>query len=336
MWDQDGVHEIYRRWREIVDTYTPPRILVAEAWCDTLDRLAAYLRPDEMHQAFNFAFLGTAWSASALRAVIDESLAANAQVRATTTWVWSTHDTIRHASRLGLDPPNTQRNGIGARDPQPDAAAGLRRARAATLLMLALPGSAYLYQGEELGLPDHTCLPDGVRTDPSHRITGGREAGRDGARIPFPWAGTAPALGFSPTGRVWLPQPDLYRELAADRQAGVAGSTLELYRSALRIRRERGLGRGTLTWLDFDQPGVRLDADQADIGHDPRDPEVLALRNGNVVVLLNLGTAAYPLPPGEVLLTSDSLRTADPLRIADRAIPPDTTAWLDVRPGSRP
>lgn len=161
--DQDGVHEIYRSWRTVLDEYSGDRVLVAEAWTPTVERTANYVRPDEMHQAFNFQYLSTAWDAAELRTVIDSSLDAMRPVGAPTTWVLSNHDVTRHATRFG-NPP-----GLGTQIRTPgDRELGLRRARAATLLMLALPGSAYIYQGEELGLPDVTDLPDEARqTRPS-------------------------------------------------------------------------------------------------------------------------------------------------------------------------
>src|SRR5262249_33438321 len=161
MWDQDGVHDIYRTWRKIVDEYPGERILVAEAWVDSIERMARYVRSDEMHQAFNFEYMLTPWAADRIRDVIEASLAATHAVGAPTTWVLSNHDVVRHTSRFGFrDAEFVLHRGIGVDDPQPDEALGLRRGRAATTLMLALPGAAYLYQGEELGLPEHTTLPD--------------------------------------------------------------------------------------------------------------------------------------------------------------------------------
>ena len=195
-----GVHEIYQTWRALLDTYATDRILVAEAWVQPLSRLARYVREDEMHQAFNFDYLETEWDAAALRGTIDTSMAANQLVGAPTTWVMSNHDVVRHASRLGLEPGTPRPNGIRADDVQPDHRLGLRRARASTLLMLGLPGSAYLYQGEELGLPDHTSLDDDLRQDPTWWRSEYTEAGRDGCRVPLPWESDAPGLGFGPTG----------------------------------------------------------------------------------------------------------------------------------------
>ncbi|MBZ9595552.1 DUF3459 domain-containing protein [Streptomyces erythrochromogenes] len=151
--DQDGVHAIHRAWRRLLDSYEGPRrrIGVAEAWAPSSERLALYVRPDELHQAFNFRFLTCPWDPEGMRTVIDESLAATTAVGAPTTWVLSNHDVVRHVTRYGGGPR------------------GLARARAAALLMLALPGSAYLYQGEELGLPEVTDLPATARQDPAFR-----------------------------------------------------------------------------------------------------------------------------------------------------------------------
>ncbi|MFF7698485.1 glycoside hydrolase family 13 protein [Streptomyces lydicus] len=247
--DQDGVHAIHRTWRRLLDGYGETHgrqvIGVAEAWAPTAERLALYVRPDELHQAFNFQFLNAPWQADALRAVIDASLAATTSVGAPTTWVLSNHDVVRHTTRLG---------------------GGLARARAATLLMLALPGSAYLYQGEELGLPEVTDLPDDVRQDPAFfrgSRAGGQDGFRDGCRVPLPWTGEAPPYGFG-AGGSWLPQPADWAPLTVDAQTGDPDSTLELYRTALRLRRRLpGLGDGGMSWqpapdgvLAFTRPGL--------------------------------------------------------------------------------
>lgn len=300
MWDQDGVHEIYRRWRRVLDEYEGDRALTAEAWVPDLDRLALYVRPDEMQQAFNFDFLTAPWDAAAYRTVITDSLAANDAVGAPTTWVLSNHDVMRHASRLGRE-DTSDRNGIGADDPQPDNELGLRRARAATLMMLALPGSAYLYQGEELGLPEHTTLPHEFREDPVWERSGHEQAGRDGCRIPVPWAADEPGLGFSPTGRTWLPQPESYRDLAADQQVGVPGSTWSLYRDALALRKAHALGDGAVEWSS----GFGDDA--------------VAFSNGDITVVTNVRGAAIALPEGEILLGSADI---------DGELPTDATVWL--------
>ena len=311
MFDQDGVHEIYRAWRAVLDEYDGDRMLVAEAWVEPLSRLARYVRPDEMHQAFNFAFLATGWDAAALRKVIAASYEVNDSVGAPTTWVLSNHDVVRHASRLGLADPSSRPNGIAAEDEQPDEVLGLRRARAATLLLLGLPGSAYLYQGEELGLPEHTSLPAEVREDPAFFRTNGAERGRDGCRVPLPWEKDAPGFGYSPTGDTWLPQPAEWAAYAADAQDGVPGSTLELYRDTLRLRKAEGLGTGGAAW----EPAY---ADAAD---------VIAVRNGSVLVVANLGSTPVALPEGAEVLLASGLPDDAPVG-AD--LPGDTTVWLRV------
>jgi alpha-glucosidase len=318
MWDQPGVHDIYRRWRKITDSYSvegqdADRILCAEAWVWPTDALAQYVRSDELHQSFNFGFLVSPWIASELRAEITASLHAVAEVGAPQTWVLSNHDVVRHASRLGFDPaPGPLRMpGIGADDPQPDAELGLRRARAATTVMLALPGSAYLYQGEELGLPEATELPDDVRQDPTWEKSGHTERGRDGCRVPMPWEGDAPSFGFGPSDQAWLPQPAVYGELAVDRQQGVEGSTLELYRTLLRLRREHRLGRGRLSWVDAGEG----------LGEDVVAFDVTTGTDDAVRVIANLGTESVPLPEGvEVLVSSGELEQG--------RVPTDCAVWV--------
>ncbi|GAA1779181.1 glycoside hydrolase family 13 protein [Agromyces lapidis] len=304
-WGQDGVHEIYRDWRALLDTYPGERILAAEAWVDPLPRVAKWVRPDEMHQAFNFAYLETPWQSDALRRVIDDSIAAFAAVGAPSTWVLSNHDVVRHATRLALTEPNPQGHGVGPRTPGlGDPETGLRRARAATTLMLALPGSAYLYQGEELGLPEVVELRDDARQDPTWFRTNGERYGRDGCRVPLPWTASAPSYGFGPTDAAWLPQPESWASFARDAQRGAPDSTLSLYRALLAGRRTHGLASGSLEWLAGETP------------------EVLSFRNGDVIVVANTGSASVALPAGEVLLASGPLDEASVL------LPGDTTVWL--------
>ncbi len=303
-WGQDGVHEIWRGWHEVLAEYPGDRVLCAEAWLDTLEKISLWVRPDEMNQAFNFGYMFTDWKASKLRAIIDESIAAFGAVGAPSTWVLSNHDVVRHASRLSLPkdaPP--QGAGIGPKTPgKPDRAKGLRRARAASSLMLALPGSSYVYQGEELGLPEDMELPDEARQDPTWFRTKGEKYGRDGCRVPIPWESDKPAFGFNHTGASWLPQPADWAPYARDAQEGIPGSTLELYKTALRLRRTHGLGSGSVEWLS---------------GYGKK---VVAFRNGDVIVITNTGKVAVELPIGEVLLASEE--------IVGGALPRDTTVWL--------
>jgi alpha-glucosidase len=306
--DQDGVHEIYREWRSILDTYQPERIAVAEAWLPSVERMAQYVRPGELHQSFNFAFLAAPWSSTAYREVIDASLAAMSAIGAPATWVLSNHDVARHASRLATGAGGVA-GGPGAADnpaSHADPMLGLRRARAATMLLLALPGSVYLYQGEELGLPEVFDLPAQARQDPIFARTGGAELGRDGCRVPLPWSGTEPPYGFGAQGSTpWLPQPDAWAALSVEAQQDDPQSTLTLYRRALRLRRDMAaLGDGDVRWLS--EPG-----DDVLVFERPGTPAV--------VCVVNQGTEPVSLA-GEVLLTSGPLTD-------DGLLPPDTTAW---------
>jgi alpha-glucosidase len=304
-WGQEGVHDVYRDWRTILEEYAGDRALAAEAWLPTADKTALWVRSDEMHQAFNFPYLQTEWDAADLRTVIDESLRAFPGVGAPSTWVLSNHDVVRHASRLALTAENPQGHGIGPDSPgKPIPELGLRRARAATALMLALPGSAYLYQGEELGLPEVIDIPGDARQDPTWFRTNGERYGRDGCRVPIPWTADDPAYGFSPSGASWLPQPAEWAKLARTEQVGVEGSTLELYRTLLAERRARSLGAGTLEWID----GF--------------GPDAVAFRNGNVTVIANTGSTAIARPSGTVIAASGP--------VADGRIPADTTVWLEL------
>jgi len=305
-WAQPEVHEVYRDWHRVLEEYEGDRVLCAEAWVEPLAKAALWVRSDEMHQAFNFSYLGTPWDAERLRSVIDESIAAFSAVGAPSTWVLSNHDVVRHSSRYGLSTYGASpASGIGPKsEDKPDDALGLRRARAATALMLALPGSAYLYQGEELGLPEVIELDDHVREDPTFHRTNGEVYGRDGCRVPIPWETAAPAFGFSSSGESWLPQPPVFADLARDRQQGDPASTLELYRAALALRAEHALGTGELSWVD---------------GYG--DP-VVALRNRAVTVIANIGDEPVPLPQGTLLLASGPL--------TDGAVPVDTTVWVAV------
>ncbi|WP_332642986.1 glycoside hydrolase family 13 protein [Aeromicrobium sp.] len=312
MWDQPGVHEIYRSWRQLVDSYAVrgedrDRLLCAEAWVEPPEALARYVRRDELHQSFNFHFLMTPWNAEALRHSVSESLAQAESVGAPQTWVLSNHDVMRHASRLGRRDATVRVNtdGVGPDDEQPDAELGLRRARAATAVMLALPGSAYLYQGEELGLPD-AVVPDEAIRDPTWERSGRSVRGRDGCRVPIPWERGAPSYGFGPGSSAWLPQPPSYSALAVDQQRTVTGSTLDFYKTLLSLRRELRLGVSTLAWTD---------------GY-PDD--VIAFTVGPVAVLANLGAVPLPLADGSTVLASSQPRAVG------APIASDETVWLKV------
>jgi len=289
-WGREGVHEINRRWRKVLDEYDD-RIMAAEAWVMPLSRMAKWVRSDEYHQTFNFAYLETPWKREKLKQVVDESLREFEAVGAPSTWVLSNHDVIRHATRLSYDVIPKQGDGIGPDYQQPDTAKGLRRARAASAFMLGLPGGAYIYQGEELGLPEHTTLEGKYREDPTYFRTKGERVGRDGCRVPIPWESDKPAFGFSATGKSWLPQPQSFGDYARDLQVGVKGSTLELYKALLKNRKKFELGHGDFSWSSEHSGETSL-----------------GYVNSGILVLANFEGDSIAIPSGEVLLsTQDDL-----------------------------
>jgi alpha-glucosidase len=311
---------LYRSWRAILDSYPDDgfpgsRTAVGEVWYDVPETLGPYLEPGGLPQVFNFQLILAGWRAAEFRAAIDSALAVTGGSRA--PWVIGNHDVARPASRYRLDEgftPQTVSRLIALGDQNADA--GARRARAAALVLLALPGSAYIYQGEELGLPEVTDIGDGARQDPRFFRTKGEYPGRDGCRVPLPWSGSGTGFGFSRTGQgsspagPWLPQPADWGRYSVESQLADENSTLNLYRAALRLRRDHpALGRSTpgrdaLRWFGPDDGGLLCFA---------REP--------GFVLAANLGPAPVSLPTHrEVLLASGP--------VADGSLPPDTAAWL--------
>ncbi len=302
MWFQDSVHEIFREWRRILESYPGDRAMCGEAYVLPLSFMALWVRPDEFHQTFNFRFLDAGWDRQALISAINESFEAFDEVGAPSTWVLNNHDVLRHVSRFGGDyGRTTASDGVGPNDPQPDNVLGLRKARAATLFMLGLPGASYLYQGEELGLPDHTTIADEHRQDPTFFRTAGQRVGRDGCRVPLPWEMGNASNGFNETGLAWLPQPASYAALSRDQQVGNPDSTLELYRSALKLRSELKLGEGSFDWVKT-------------------EPE-LSYQNGNVKVIHNFSQTPIELD-GKLLISS--------MPLDEGKLSPNDTAWILV------
>jgi alpha-glucosidase len=304
------VHEIYRDWRRIADSYADPKVFVAEAWTDEPERLARYIRADELHTAFNFTYLQSPWLASQLKDTITETLDEHSAVGAPPTWVLSNHDVARHVSRYAR---SEQKPGISVMDllgREADLELGRRRARAAVLLTLGLPGAAYIYQGEELGLAEVEDLPEEALQDPTWDRSGHTDRGRDGCRVPIPWSGPGPPYGFSPEGAsspTWLPQPEDWSTLSVEAETGDPASMLELYRAALRIRRmEPSLGDGELTWLDLPEGALGFQ------------------RGGRLVCLVNVSAEPVELPDAaQVLLASADLT-------ADGRLPGDASVWITV------
>ncbi len=303
MWFQDSVHEIFRDWRKILNSYPGDRAMCGEAYVLPLSFMALWVRPDEFHQTFNFRFLDAGWDREKLVAAIDESFEAFDSVGAPSTWVLNNHDVLRHVSRFGGDyGRTTASDGVGPNNPQPDNVLGLQKARAATLFMLGLPGASYLYQGEELGLPDHTTIADEHRQDPTFFRTHGQRVGRDGCRVPLPWEMGNASNGFNQTGKAWLPQPQSYAALSRDQQQGKEESTLTMYQQALKLRSELKLGEGSFDWVS--------------------KTEALSYQNGNLQIVHNFSTEPELLN-GEVVLSSMPLAE-------DGSLMPGDTAWVFI------
>jgi alpha-glucosidase len=292
-WDQPAVHDVYRRWRRVLESYDGDRMAIAEAWVGTAESMARYVRPDELQQAFNFHWLQAEWSAAQFRQVLVDTFAAVEPVDASPTWVLANHDVVRTVTRYG------------------DGGVGVSRARAAALAMLALPGSAYVYQGDELGL-SQVDVAEADRQDPTWRRGGG--VGRDGCRIPMPWDAAGPPFGFGPSGSTpWLPQPAAWGSLSVAAQENDPTSVLALYRSVLRTRRELLPVLGDrVTIVD------RGDEDVFAFARAGATADDLAL-----VCVVNCGVAAVPVGDlGAPVLTSE------PGAVDGGALAPNTAGWF--------
>ncbi|WP_449373822.1 glycoside hydrolase family 13 protein [Arthrobacter psychrolactophilus] len=317
LFDRDAVHEVFEGWRSVLNEYNPPKAAVAEAWCPFTDRRLKYARPTELGQAFNFDLLQAPFDAAEFRSIAEKCLSEAAASGASSTWVFSNHDVVRHPSRYAF-PDGSTRDDLEAwlladgATPALDLARGVRRARAATLFMLGLPGSAYLYQGEELGLFEVADLPAASLQDPTWFRTDHKIKGRDGCRVPLPWSATEPNLGFG--GTPWLPQPEWFGSLAAAAQDGVAGSTLEMYRAALSWR-SKLQAEETLEWLD--SPEARV---------------VHYRRPNGWEVITNFGDAPAQLPSGvdlsKVVLSSGAPAVENGTGAGGATIEGETTLWL--------
>ncbi|NUQ88593.1 MAG: glycoside hydrolase family 13 protein [Glycomyces artemisiae] len=303
--DRDDLHHVYRGWRKVADSYAEPRVLVGEVWLEDTERFVRYLRDDEMHMAFNFDFMTRPWDADALAESIRTTLAAHASVGAPATWVLSNHDVTRPVTRYGREDSSfaflAKRFGTPT-----DLELGARRARAAALLTAALPGVLYVYQGDELGLPEVEDLPEGAREDPMHFRSGGVDPGRDGCRVPLPWTPDGPSYGFNTTGAAWMPQPAGWGAHAAALQQADPDSFLHLYRTAIRLRRTEPALRGPdFAWADA-APGV-----------------LAFTRGADLQCVVNFGDDPIDLPAHTgVLLASAPLDGG--------RLPGDAAAWLRV------
>jgi alpha-glucosidase len=272
--DRDGVHDIYKQWRKIFDSYGNRDIMaVAEVWVHPPKRATLYVRPDELHQFFNFDVMNAPFESAYLYKSISDMLGLVKEQSAWPTWCLSNHDSERVASRIGAD-----------------------AARAMALFIFGLPGSAYVFNGQELGLPSGE-MADSDRQDPIFFRTNGAQKGRDGARVPLPWSGEKAPFGFT-TGEPWLPLQDSWKEFTVEAEDRDPDSSLNLYRKALKIRKEQIVGSGEINWTNTDG--------------------VLAYKRGNIEVMVNISESPKPFS-GQVLLSSKPVTDS---------LPPATAVWL--------
>ena len=308
---QAASHEIFRGWHRVLAAYPGDRVLIGEIWLNLPDR-AAYHAPDELHTSFSFDLIRHPWSAPGMRQVIDATLESATATGAPPTWLLGNHDVTRVVTRYGRDDTRLV-PAVRAADIPTDHALGTRRARAAALLTLALPGSVCIYQGDELGLWEVEDIPAGQLRDPVWEASGHTDRGRDGCRVPMPWFGDAAPFGFSPDGAAepWLPQPAAWRDLTVAAQEPDPASTLRLYRDALRIRAEAALGEGPMTWLETERGALAFS------------------RPGGLACAVNLSDHPGKLTAlarhHEVLLASAPLEGSPD---DGRLLPPDTAVWL--------
>ena len=309
VWDRDDVHEVYKGWRKVFDRYDPPRVAVAEAWVEDPERRAKYASIEGLGQTFNFDLLRADFHAGEFRQIIDQNLELAALADSSTTWVLSNHDVVRHATRYGLPDLRDGEESVvgqkwlldGGSLAEVDVERGNRRADATTMLLLALPGSTYLYQGEELGLHEVGDIADEDRQDPTYFRSPGVDIGRDGCRVPLPWVADAPGYGFG-SEKPHFPQPDWFADHAVDVEDKDPNSTLNLYRQALSLRK-RLLTEERLTWEDGGSEDV-----------------LQFVRPNGWRVVMNFSDKPVDLPEGDLLLTSRPLE--------DGRLPGETTAWL--------
>jgi alpha-glucosidase len=282
-----SVHAIHRNIRTVVDDY-PEAVTIGEVWVFDNASWAEYLRADELHLGFNFRMVRAEFGTAGIHDAVENTLAAAAIENATPTWTLENHDVERGPSRYG------------------GGAVGLDRARAMAMVTLALPGAVFLYNGQELGLPN-VALPDEALRDPTWERSGHTVRGRDGCRIPIPWSGDTPPFGFSESPDSWLPMPPEWATLTVEKQLNEPDSTLSFFRHALEIRRARAEFTGNrVEWLAAPR-GALLFA--------RGDDGASGLR-----CALNTGKRPIALPDGELILASAPL-------VAGK-LPPNAAAWL--------
>jgi alpha-glucosidase len=303
LFDRDEVHEVFKSWRKLFNQYNPPRVAVAEAWAKP-ENVHRYASPDELGQAFNFDLLLADFDAATYREIVTRNIATATKHGSSSTWVFSNHDQVRPTTRYGL-PKGANliafKNSDG-RSEKLDINRGINASIAAQMFALALPGCTYIYQGEELGLPEAVEIPEDQIQDPQYLRNNKIDKGRDGCRVPLPWTRNGSSFGFGSAG-AHLPQPALFAEYSVEAESGVADSPLEIFRKALALRKDL-VTTEELSW------------------HETGNPELLHFSRPNGWhCLTNFGQALVALPEG-----LRTIHSSQPLK--DMELPGATTVWM--------
>ncbi len=318
LFDRDEVHEIYKEWRQLFNQYNPPRVAVAEAYVPA-DRLALYASADELGQAFNFELLNANFNATEFKTVIDRGLTQAKALGSSSTWCLNNHDQMRPATKYGLLPTVDHirwKNSAGATSPL-DENLGMRSAIAASMLIMALPGCTYIYQGEELGLHEVLGIPEDQIQDPQYLRNLKVDVGRDGCRVPLPWTSSGSSFGFGDGGS-HLPQPQWFAKNSVEVESKDPQSPLSIFRKALELR------KGLVTEEEMQW-------------HETGDANVLHFSRPNGWhCITNFGRGHFDLTgKGEILHSSGPLAEAGIYLIhgvetSGNDLPPATTVWLQA------
>ena len=317
---REEMRPYWARWRALMDRYEadhPGREIVTVSEAYTPEgplQLLKYLTPDQFHSSFIFDLMLAPWIPSYVREAVENNYRVLAENGANFAWTLNNHDTHRSVTRYGRsiadDPSSFTGNNLVHRDAPVDIALGTRRNRAMIAFTAALPGTIYLYQGEETGLPEWLELPDNRREDPVFRRTNGEEKGRDGCRVPIPWTSDASSnYGFSAAAGAdapWLPQPEWWGDFAADAQENDPSSILALYRAVMGTR-DQFDPQDAIEWVL------------------PDDPALVAFRRGGILVVMNMSRSDATVP-------SDVLGSAQAFLQTDGGngalVPANSTVWF--------
>ena len=316
LFDRNEVHEVYREWRKLFNQYDPPRVAVAEANVSA-HALVKYASSEELGQCFNFELLDASFNASEFKVIIDRALLSAKKNGSSSTWCLNNHDQMRPATKFGLLPTVDRirwKNSGGKTNPL-DEKLGIQSAIAASMLIMALPGCTYIYQGEELGLHEVLDIPEDQIQDPQYLRNHKVDKGRDGCRVPLPWTKSGSSFGFGDGGS-HLPQPKNFGEYSIEVESADPNSPLSIFRKALTLRKTL-IAPEEITW------------------HETGDASVLHFSRPNGWnCITNFGRNYYNFDGiGEVIHASGPLAEkgvylVHGVETTGNDLPPATTVWV--------